>query len=318
MQTRYRACNKLSSVVVLLFLILMLLETGCVTSKKSLLALSKAQTTTPDLGEVKSEIRFQNYIFRVFYSDETGGSFVIYHKNKPVVRETGVIGISGTAYRVISPGEDPEPPPDVSPNIIDITGDGIPDLVVETFSGGAHCCYTYYLYSLGKKFKPIAVLETKDSSLRFQDLDGDSIYEILGRDYTFAYWQTYFADSPAPEVILRHTGEGYHLALDLMRKSPPSEEELSKQITDVRRQFGDPVMETFQDPAWRTARVPSSLWETMLDLIYGGNSQVAWDFFSRAWPKNEKGENEFLAAFKAKLQTSPYWADLKTTMPSPE
>ena len=30
----------------------------------------------------------------------------------------------------------------------DLTGDGIPDVIVEEWSGGAHCCYTFDIYSL--------------------------------------------------------------------------------------------------------------------------------------------------------------------------
>jgi hypothetical protein len=33
---------------------------------------------------------------------------------------------------------------------MDVNGDGVPDVVVETYSGGAHCCWTYYVVSLGK------------------------------------------------------------------------------------------------------------------------------------------------------------------------
>jgi len=33
----------------------------------------------------------------------------------------------------------------------DINGDGQPDAVLVSYSGGAHCCWTYHLISLGKK-----------------------------------------------------------------------------------------------------------------------------------------------------------------------
>jgi len=37
----------------------------------------------------------------------------------------------------------------------DLTGDGIVDLVVQEWSGGAYCCYKYDIYSLGREFKHI-------------------------------------------------------------------------------------------------------------------------------------------------------------------
>jgi hypothetical protein len=33
----------------------------------------------------------------------------------------------------------------------DVNGDGVPDVVLEAYSGGAHCCWTYYIISLGQK-----------------------------------------------------------------------------------------------------------------------------------------------------------------------
>src|SRR5713101_3799834 len=33
----------------------------------------------------------------------------------------------------------------------DVNGDGIPDVVLEAYSGGAHCCWTFYVISLGSK-----------------------------------------------------------------------------------------------------------------------------------------------------------------------
>jgi transglutaminase-like putative cysteine protease len=32
----------------------------------------------------------------------------------------------------------------------DVNGDGYPDAVLVSFSGGAHCCWTYHIVSLGK------------------------------------------------------------------------------------------------------------------------------------------------------------------------
>jgi len=33
----------------------------------------------------------------------------------------------------------------------DVNGDGEPDAVLVSYSGGAHCCWTYHIISLGKK-----------------------------------------------------------------------------------------------------------------------------------------------------------------------
>lgn len=40
-------------------------------------------------------------------------------------------------------------------DVRDLTGDGIKDLIVQEWSGGAHCCYTFDIYSLGPSLKHI-------------------------------------------------------------------------------------------------------------------------------------------------------------------
>ena len=63
----------------------------------------------------------------------------------------------------------------------DINGDGIPDLVVEEFSGGAHCCSSYLIFSLGKEFKKLTVGEGENlEGFEFRDIDGDNVYELVG------------------------------------------------------------------------------------------------------------------------------------------
>jgi hypothetical protein len=36
----------------------------------------------------------------------------------------------------------------------DVNGAGCPDAVLVSFSGGAHCCWTYHIFSLGKTLGP--------------------------------------------------------------------------------------------------------------------------------------------------------------------
>jgi len=122
----------------------------------------------------------------------------------------------------------------------DITGDGQPNLVIADYSGGAHCCLSYYVFSVGKEFKLIDVLNAEDSDLaRFIDVDGDGVLEFAMNDWTFEYWNVPFASSPAPRVYLAYRGEGYRIALDLMRQPSPSPESETKLINKIRA-----------DPTW--------------------------------------------------------------------
>lgn len=195
----------------------------------------------------------------------------------------------------------------------DINGDGVPDLIVEHYSGGAHCCYEYAIFSLGNTLELTSVLEGKHSPLEFKDLDGDGKYEVIGRDWTFAYWNTSFAESPAPQIILRWNDGRYRLTGDLMKK-PANQNELLQLAEEFRRDalFVDESMKSLHwEPKW---------WAVMLELIYTGNGNLAWKFCDWFWPVSDQQsiskkymaeKKKFLSEFKKQLKTSPYWLDLK-------
>ena len=84
----------------------------------------------------------------------------------------------------------------------DVNGDRFPDLVVSAWSGGAHCCYSTAVYSVGEDVKPVLVLETGNCGPgEFQDLDGNGTREFITCDDRWAYIYCSFADSPFPKVI---------------------------------------------------------------------------------------------------------------------
>lgn len=102
----------------------------------------------------------------------------------------------------------------VSVNLLsgrDITGEGNPDLIIETYSGGAHCCLQYFVIDLGEFFIT-KQLQTRESNCpgEFKDLDHDGSYEFITCDDILAYTYCSFAATPLPTVILKfRPGVGY-------------------------------------------------------------------------------------------------------------
>jgi hypothetical protein len=183
----------------------------------------------------------------------------------------------------------------------DITGRGVPNLVVSEYTGGAHCCLSFHIFEIGKEFRKIGVLDAKHSDLaHFEERSGEKGLVFVANDWAFAYWNASFAQSPAPEVILRFSDGRYRLAVDLMRKPAPPYETVEEQIRQVHA-----------DKAWKEdGRPPVKLWEFMLYLIYTGNATAAWQFFEKAWVPGVPGKTEFLAEFRSQLNKSQYWQDL--------
>lgn len=182
----------------------------------------------------------------------------------------------------------------------DITGNGQPDLVISEWSLGAHCCYTFHVFEIGDTFACIQSIDAGSSeSAHFRNLDSMPDLEFVMNDWTFAYWYTNFADSPAPQVILKFNGRSYAFARELMKKDPPSEARLGN-LTGSIRMMDD----------WRMGVPPMELWTQMIDLIYSGNMAHAWKLFDLAWPGNMEGKDEILLDFRAKLKESPFYQDL--------
>lgn len=239
-----------------------------------------------------TDYKINNYIYRLLHDKESGDKYfeILHNEEKVFTSEMGMsyeINTGDAAGNLPLPGKD-------------ITGDGIPDLVVEGYSGGAHCCNDYLIFSLGEQFQKIAHLYGGDSSFEFKDIDGDGVYEIIGRDWTFAYWETCFAASPAPEIILYYKDNKYKLVCELMRKSHPEfMDTFAKELERVK-----------SDPAW-TDEVPPALWGYMLDLIFTGNRKKAYEFFDRAWQGDKEGKKKFIRKFKTQLSKSPYWREIR-------
>ena len=178
----------------------------------------------------------------------------------------------------------------------DVTGNGVPDLVVSEYTGGAHCCFLAHVFELGREFRKVATLDARDGDLsHFEDLDGDGSLEFVTNDFTFAYWRTSFADSPAPRVVLKYRDGAYRVAPELMRRPAPAAAELERRGREVR-----------EAPQWRARRMPSALWTTMLDLIYEGHAETAWAFLNSSWPRTEAEKEDFRREFLEQLRKSPY------------
>jgi hypothetical protein len=102
----------------------------------------------------------------------------------------------------------------------DITADRIPELVVRTFDGGAHCCETLRVYALGERPRLLLVYEANNAmGAEVRDLDGDGRRELLLGDDTFAYFDDLcYACSPASlPMVACYAGQRFE---DCTRRFP--------------------------------------------------------------------------------------------------
>lgn len=209
----------------------------------------------------------------------------------------------------------PEDPARKIPGIengTDITGRGRANMIVTNWTDGARCCFVHYVFEVDPTLWLLAKFDDGDGEgAHFADLDGNKHYYYVGNDWTFSYPTP--AGSRAPSVILRFVDDpkdpGYRLAIDKMRRPGPTQDQWNKAVSDARSDFGDP------GSVWDG--LGSELSRNMINLIYTGNSDLAWKAVDQAWPAQRPGKDKYLSSFCAQLKTSPYWPQLKPTILNP-
>ncbi len=194
-------------------------------------------------------------------------------------------------------------------NGTDVTGRGQPDMVVSLFTGGAHCCSIHYVFELQPEFKLLATLNDADDDLAHFERDSkDGRYNYITADWTFGYWPTCFACSPSAVVTLRWTddakGGGFHLAMDKMQTPSPTPAEWNKQLNDAQKVV----------TAGDADSIGTTMWQSVLNLIYTGHSDLAWKFIDALGPKAQQNPFPTLRDFCSLLKVSPYWPDLQPTL----
>ena len=89
----------------------------------------------------------------------------------------------------------------------DVNGDDYPEVVVETFSGGAHCCFGTQVYSLREA--AVLILQKPESNAGgyFEDLNGDYILEFVTYEDAFAYQYCPYAAGVGVKSMLTYDFE---------------------------------------------------------------------------------------------------------------
>jgi len=261
-----------------------------------------AETTTPDADKPDDRLwqhAYGSYIVKTVSGSVEQDDFILQ------VFKAGELVFSTNSYLFY----DPEAPAtddsgDIPRPFTNITGNGIPDLIVIDYSGGAHCCMSYYIFELGDEFRLIGTIPAEHGTVDFKDIDGDGIPEIKMSDWSYAYVFGCFASSPAPDVILRYTNGRYEIAPDLMQTPAPDAAELRQMADEIKTNCAQMVEAGELSSEWAA---DSGLWQHMLDLIYAGHEDEARRLFDMAWPKEAEGKDEALTNFVEAVTNSTYW-----------
>ncbi len=164
--------------------------------------------------------------------------------------------------------------------------DGALNLIVAHNLGNAATIYK--IYSLQGGGEELSAISATRSEAQFIDIDHDGVCEVITSDPTFFGWKTSNAYSPMPIVVLKLHHKRFKLATTLMRTNPPSEsrqQEILKswrKICTLSLASSNPTSERLK-PSQMTFKLAPVVWRDMLNLIYSGNSYIAFNLLNKFW-----------------------------------
>jgi len=184
----------------------------------------------------------------------------------------------------------------------DVTGDGVPELVIGDLNGVNHTFLSRFIFELWPRFRQLPAIGTLDrEDLGLQDVDGDGVREIVTSANPMADWAVAGFERPYEDVVLKYDGECFKPAAELMRQHPWSDEVIERWASVIRA-----------DKHWVPDRPhgPAALWQRMLGLCFEGNAAQAWKLLELAWPGDAASRDAYRASFEQALGEDPFGAEL--------
>ncbi len=187
----------------------------------------------------------------------------------------------------------------------DLDRDGIDELIFQSFSGGAHCCYEFHIISLSQNMKkPINIPLGNFANVDFKDLDGDGILEWIMSDDQYSYYMTCFACSAYVQIVINYRDGKLYLRPNLTKRY--TRKNLKNRLKQVRI-----YLDSYGDIATKNQERFSLALDNFLYYFYSGELdnalRVIHEHFSF---KNRAVKLLFLLSLSERISNSYFWSQL--------
>jgi hypothetical protein len=178
-------------------------------------------------------------------------------------------------------------------------------LVVEQYTGGAHCCTVYRVYELGPQLRALFDgdeygIDEIGEDMNVVDIDRDGRHEFTLTVMAFDYFMTSHAGSVFPTAVFAYDeGAGKYV--------PANRKFSAYLLRGVARDIGK--VEALNRRLTREERAGAFhgehfrvVLDVLLKYVYAGEERKGWDFFNSHYMLADKAEVE--AGVKEKLKES--------------
>jgi hypothetical protein len=195
----------------------------------------------------------------------------------------------------------------VSMSPVSMLGPISKQVLIEEYSGGAHCCSTFWLLDANPELR--VLLDTSNGLMHGNspplDIDGDGISEIWIRDTTFDYFRVPYAWSPVAEICFSFdkTAQRFTPANDLC--FPGIRKELDEEVAAVRSE----KWKQQEDPEIRDYVRRMLVLNVVIGYFYAGHEREAWDFYDKYYQVGDR--DQVRAEFLDVVSHDPFYKEMR-------
>jgi hypothetical protein len=174
----------------------------------------------------------------------------------------------------------------------DINGDGKPELIVQGYSGAAHCCYTYRIVGLTDGLPLIHEIRNQVPVI-FKHRDDGGV-ELQTGEGVFDYFLVPHANSVIPQLFMRLDGD------NLVDLSAEHLADYDREIEKARGELTSEEREKLKSSTYSQGMLFDQLpavqkvLTIVLNYLYSGRQEDAWHALEEMWPPADKERVEKL------------------------